>query len=178
MLKVYLTDLQAYNEGHWGGKWIELPLTSFELSHTISEVLNEGETVCKTEDHEEYFITDYEWEEEQVLDVEEYANLFELNDQVQKLSELQPYQLKAVRFLLDQGISLDIDDAIASSDEVIIHEGQEMEDVAYNLIQESYNLDNIPALIANHIDYEGIARDLEYEGCYREYDGDIYEYHY
>ncbi len=43
-MKIYLTDLQAYNEGHLVGRWITLPLTGFELAQALSEVLNEGET--------------------------------------------------------------------------------------------------------------------------------------
>jgi len=31
-MKVYLTDLTAYVEGHLVGRWINLPLTPFELS--------------------------------------------------------------------------------------------------------------------------------------------------
>ena len=43
MLEIYLTDLQAYNEGYLVGKWITLPLSEFELSQVVSEVLIEGE---------------------------------------------------------------------------------------------------------------------------------------
>ena len=61
MLSVYLTDLAAYNSGCLSGTWVQLPITKFELSQAISEVLTEGEQVTAEENHEEWFITDYEW---------------------------------------------------------------------------------------------------------------------
>ena len=45
LLSIYLTDLQAYNEGNLVGKWVKLPMTNYELSFVISEVLTEGESI-------------------------------------------------------------------------------------------------------------------------------------
>jgi hypothetical protein len=45
-----------------------VPLTPFELSQAISEVLSEGETATGSENHEELFITDFEAD----IEVEEY----------------------------------------------------------------------------------------------------------
>ena len=176
MLSVYITDLSAYNSGFLSGSWVQLPLDSFELSQTISEVLAEGEHVSGEADHEELFITDYEWDELDLFEVDEYDDPFELNDQIKLLADLDKDRLKAVRFLLDEGITLDLEDAISRAEDVIIHHNYDMEDVAYDLIQNSYRVDDLPSLIANNIDYDGVARDLEYEGIYWERDGDVYEY--
>ena len=48
-----------------------------------------------------------------------------------------------------------------------------MEDVAVDLIESCYNLKDIPDLIVNNIDYDGIARDLEHDGIYWNIDGDV-----
>lgn len=53
-----------------------------------------------------------------------------------------------------------------------IYEDSAMEDIAYDYIQECYNLDSIPAIILNNIDYESIARDMEMEGSYYKIDND------
>jgi len=48
--------------------------------------------------------------------------------------------------------------------------------VAYDLLQECYELDKLPPLIVNNIDYEGVARELDYDGTYWEVEGDVFEY--
>ena len=45
-------------------------------------------------------------------------------------------------------------------DDIILYRNQDMEDVAYNLMHEIYN---IPNYLENYIDYSGFARDLSYE---------------
>ena len=177
LLSIYLTDLQAYNEGYLSGTWVKLPLSNFELSQAISEVLTEGESISGSEDHEEYFITDYEWEDNEFFStIDEYENLQELNKKLQQLEDVDECKHKAIAFLLSEGLGNDLDDAIDKADDVTIHENQNMGDVAYELMQECYNADTLPSIIANHIDYEGIARDLEMDGNYFEIGSDIFEY--
>lgn len=176
MLQIYLTDLAAYNEGHLVGRWITLPTSSFNLAHALSEILSEGEAICDSPNHEEYFITDYEWDDIVFFDVGEYDNLGELNTECELVDNLSPHEQKAVAFLLREGIVTELDEAIAKADDVHVYENQSLEDVAYDLIQECYNIHELSPIIANHIDYEGIARDLECDGCYFERDGDVYEY--
>lgn len=176
MLEVYLTDLQAYNEGNLVGKWVKLPISKFELVQAISEVLSQGEAVCGSENHEEFFITDYEWDEYKFHDIDEYENIYELNEQMQLLEFKLDYELKAISFLLSENIAVNIEDAISKVDDVRVYENMNMEDVAYDLMQECYNADTLPSIISNHIDYEGIARDLSYDGCYYELGSDVFEY--
>jgi antirestriction protein len=71
---------------------------------------------------------------------------------------------------------MDVEDAISKTDDVIVHENKTMEDVAYYLIQDCYNIHELSPIIANHIDYDGIARDLEMDGTYFEMGNDIFEY--
>lgn len=176
MLNIYLTDLSAYNSGALVGKWITLPCDELELHTAINEVLIKGEEAVKGFNHEEYFITDYEWEELGFFEVDEYENIFSLNANLVLLMELPKLQQKAVRFLLSEFITYDIEDAILKSEDVIVHENTTLEDYAYEFIDEIYNIDSLPSIIANNIDYEGVARELEYEGIYHEIDDDLYEY--
>lgn len=176
MLEVFITDLAAYNEGNLVGRWFKLPVSEEKLSQAISEVLAEGEEVCGTTNHEEYFLTDWEWEDHELFDIGEYSSLYEVNEQLKQLEDKTEYELKAIAFLLSEGIVTDIEDAIAKADDVRIYENQTMEDIAYDLIQECYNIHELSPLIANHIDYEGIGRELEYGGNYYEIGNDIYEY--
>ena len=176
MLKVYLTDLKAYNDGALVGKWIELPMSEENLNQELKEVLEQGEKAVNGDNHEEYFITDYEWEDISMFEVGEYSNLTKLNQDVEQLEELDKEQLRAVNFLLEEQLAKDITEAISKVDDVIIYEDQSMSDVAYNLIEECYNIKDIPSIISNYIDYEAIGNDLLLEGGYFIDNGDIIHY--
>jgi len=187
MLEIYITDLAAYNKGYLIGEWVELPLDSAQLTTTVDKILRGGEAICFMESgyyekHEEHFITDYAWESVELFDVDEYANLQQLNESLQLIQNIHPagdiqeHTLKIIKFLLGDGIATDLVDALEKVDDVVVYEEQSMEDIAYNLIQECYNIHELSPLIANHIDYAAIGRDLEMEGRYTEVDGDIYEY--
>ena len=85
--------------------------------------------------------------------------------------------VKAIKFLMDNNFVSDIFQAIESyEDSVRIYEDSTMVDIAENYIEECYNLDDMPSIIANNIDYESIARDIEIEGSFYRIDSDIYEY--
>lgn len=176
MLKVYLTDLAAYNSGALIGKWITLPIDEEELSQEIEEVLRAGELTVDGDMHEEWFITDYEWEEVELWDIGEYENLQQLNNKLQSIEHLDTKQLQAVSFLLFQELANDLDDALVKCDDVIVYQNQSMEDLAYELINECYGVDELPSIISCHIDYKAIARDLEIDGNYTVIDADVYEY--
>lgn len=140
------------------------------------EVLTEGEYESGSEDHEEYFITDWCYDSHEFKQIDEYENIYELNEQLQLLEDKSDHELKAISFLVTEGLATDIANAIEKADDVIIHENQDMGDVAYELMQDCYNADTLPSIIANHIDYDGIARDLEMDGNYFEIGSDVYEY--
>ena len=176
MLSVYITDLSAYNAGCLSGTWVQLPLANLELSQAIAEVLIEGEHITGEKNHEEWFITDYAWDDIDIKEIDEYENIYDLNDELKLLVNLDKDHLKSVKFLLDEQITIDMEDAISRAEDVIIHHNYDMEDMAYDLIDSCYNLKDIPSLIANNIDYDGIAHDLEQDGTYWELDGDVYEY--
>ncbi len=176
VLSVYLTDLQAYSEGNLVGKWIQLPISKFELAQAISEVLYEGEAVCGTSNHEETFLSDWEWRDHEFMDIGEYTDIFTLNESLNDLEYKSDYELKAISFLLSERIVTSISEAIDKVDEVIIHENQSMEDLAFDLLQDCYGVDQLPSIISNHIDYQGVAKCLEYDGCYYEVGNDIFEY--
>ena len=70
-----------------------------------------------------------------------------------------------------------MEDALEKLDNVILHENQSMRDIAYDLMDELYGVDyKLPAIIANNIDYDGIAYDLEIGGNYTVIDNDVFEY--
>jgi len=174
-MRIYITDLEAYNNGHLVGAWSQLPMNEDLLAESIENVLQEGKSICEDEHfHEEYFITDYECD---YMEIEEYSNLDKLNEIAEAMESIDEDGVKAINFLIENQFVKDIFEAIESYEESVrIYEDSTMEDIAYNLIEECYNLDDMPSIIANNIDYESIARDMEIEGSYYKVDSDIYEY--
>ena len=181
MLKVYITDLAAYNKGFLIGEWVTLPIEEIELDLVLNKVLRGGEAICAMEYgyelHEEMFISDYEWEDGiELFEVEEYSNIVELNKNTEPLQGLSIQELKAVRFILDEGITSDVNDAIKELDDVIVYEDTTMVDLAYSILEDCYEVYKLPSIIANHIDYNEVARTLEYESRYTKVNDDIFEY--
>ncbi len=177
MLKVYITDLAAYNSGYLIGEWIALPMEEDELRESIQKILKQGQEICKDGLHEEYFITDFEFMEVKLFEVEEYSNPYELNRQLLLIQEqVESYQYKSVKVLLDNGLVSSLEEAIEKIDELIIYENSSMTEIAMEYIEEYTDLNGYHPLITAHIDYEGIGRDLELEGSYFREGSDIYQY--
>jgi len=173
-MRIYITDLAAYNNGHLVGAWYQLPMSNVLLAEGIENILQEGKKVCRDiSEHEEYFITDYECD---YMEINEYSNITKLNMIAETMKEINEDDTKIIKFLLDNHIVSDILEAIEQKDDVRVYEDQTMEDIAYNFIEECCNLDNIPFIISNNIDYASIARDMEIEGSYFKVGHDIYEY--
>lgn len=175
-MRVYITDLAAYNQAFLIGRWVELPMVETELQGTIEEILKDGEEACKDGSiHEEYFLSDWECEEF-FQEVGEYTNVYGLNSEVVQFNELclDEYQKKSVKFLMSSNICSNLDGAIEKLDEVVIYEDFDFEKLSYQIADEIYCLDDYPQFVSNYFDYEALARDLELEGFYHEMDGDIF----
>jgi antirestriction protein len=111
------------------------------------------------------------------MEIEEYTCLEKLNEITEAMEGIDADGQKAIKFLLDNNFVSDIFQAIENyEDSVRIYEDSTMENIAENYIEECYNLDDMPSIIANNIDYESIARDMEIEGSFYRVDNDIYEY--
>ncbi len=166
MIEIYITDLQAYNEGHLVGKWIKLPLSSFELSQAISEVLNEGEFESGTDEHEELFITDYEAE----IDIDEYDNIEKLNELAKQMEEFSDDDLLKLKFLsyegyderevIEKGLDTYEVDIYDFSDDTSFTDVYEL--LAYDFVSDGL-FGEIPSNLENYIDYSAIGRDLSYD---------------
>lgn len=177
MLKVYITDLAAYNQGFLVGKWVSLPLDQEDqedLEERVLEILKEGSKICGfNEEHEEYFITDYEFEEIKLFDVSEYSNLQDLNHKCEQVSILSEDNQKRIAYLINH-VSFNFDDALERYEDVYIYENMTIRDVVEQYIDETIDMSNIPSIIANNIDYDSIAKDFEISGEYDSVDNDVY----
>lgn len=176
MLKVYITDIAAYNSGRLIGEWVTLPISDDELKAKIENILAIGTKFCDNDfQNEEIFITDYEFENEEFFKVNEYDNVFSLNEEMQLIvEEVEPSQHIGIKFLLDDGIADSISDAISKLDNLIIYENYSMREIAEDFVEEYLDLSGVSDLIKYNLDYDGIARDLESD--YIQYGNNIFQY--
>lgn len=151
-VKIFLTNLGKYNEGELVGKWVEMPIDEDELEEVL-------ESIGIDEEYEEFFITDYE----APFKICEYDSIESINKKIEAYENAleEVYDEDALQALLDEGYSLD---EIAGYDYRIHYDVNDMSDIAYNYVNECYNVDELP--LGNYIDYEALGRDMEIEGTY------------
>lgn len=162
-MKIFLTNLGKYNEGELVGEWVELPVSQGELQEVFDHIgINE--------EHEEYFITDYECN---FYEVGEYENLDTLNEIAERIEELDEKESKVVKALMSElGYTLDeAIDKVNSGDYRIYSDCDNMTDIAYQVVEECEYLNNVPDNVARYFDYESFGRDLGIERTYIFLDG-------
>lgn len=151
-VKVFLTNLGKYNEGQLIGKWVEMPIDEDELEEVL-------ESIGINEEYEEFFITDYE----APFKIGEYDSIESINEKIEAYEDAleSVCDEDALEALLDEGYSLD---EIVGYDYCIHYNVNDMSDIAYNYVNECYNVDEMP--LGNYIDYEALGRDMGYERTY------------
>lgn len=163
-MKLYITDLSAYNAGHLIGKWVELPMDEDELKVKIKTILIAGQKACNDTDfHEEIFITDYEAD----IAIEEYDDVYKLNDLAEALAEFSDYDLLKLKYLSSEGYDEKavIETGIGSYDvEIYDFRGDSSFTDTFELLAMQFVDDGlfgeIPESLESYINYEKIARDL------------------
>ena len=175
ILKIYITDLEAYNNNHLVGEWYELPMNKDLLAESIENVLNAGKKACKsTHYHEEVFITDYEAE----ISIEEYDDIYKLNEIAEIIENYSKDDLQKFKFLSHEGYDekeiiktgidnyevkiYDFSDNTSFTDTFELLAIQFVDDGLYG---------EIPKSLEFYIDYEKIARNLRMD--YSEFDTNI-----
>lgn len=161
-IKIYITDLSAYNNGHLVGEWVTLP--SDDINADIARVLTNGALSCNDGSiHEEVFITDYE----APIKINEYDNIQELNELAETLQDLDEHDLLKLELLIYEGYnerevlnagldSYDVDIYDYSSDTSFT---DVYELLAYDFVSDGL-FGEIPSHLENYLDYSAIARDL------------------
>ena len=173
-MRVFITDLSAYNEGTLSGKWIKLPLAHEELIEAIYDVLREGELASGSEHHEEVFITDYEAE----ITIQEYDDIAKLNELAEAMEEFDSHDLLKFKFLKYEGFNEReiIENGVENYDVAIYDYSSDTsftdvyELLAIDMVEEGL-FGEIPDNLVNYIDYSAIGRDLSYD--YVEFEDNI-----
>lgn len=159
MLRIYLTNLGKYNEGMLIGEWVDLPVSEEELEKVFKRIgIND--------EYEEYFITDYESDIDG-LKVGEYENVDDLNELAEALEDLDSEEENVLSVMLEDGCTFEEAlEKIKDRDYMVYYNCDSMEDVAYQVVEESGLLDGVPEKVARYFNYEAYGRDLEIEGTF------------
>lgn len=156
-MRIYLTNLGKYNEGHLIGEWVDLPISEEELQKVLDRIgINE--------EYEEYFITDYETDFDGI-EIGEYSNLDDLNEMAETLESLDDDEKEVVDAIMSEGYSLE--EAIEKKDDCMVYcDCSDMEDVAREYAEQTGLLDSIPENLQSYFDFEAYGRDMSYEGTF------------
>lgn len=153
-IRVYVANLHAYNCGELVGEWIDLPTSDDELRERIERI------VAAYPGGEEVAIHDYEapWR------IDEYENIFTLNERVEEINNLNEDEQTAVVAVIT-ATGCDVDEAlrIVKDDAYQLYFCDSLIELAEEFVDEGL-FGDIPDSIKAYIDYEKIARDLEIDG--------------
>ena len=150
-IKIYITDLAAYNNGKLIWERVNLGEVEKEELQKIVKKYNE-----------EIFISDFEWP----VKVWEYDNPFELLEVQEELNYLDNIDILKFKILSE---SYKLEEALEKIDNVIIYPKMDYKDLAYQQVEEWFYWE-IPESIINYIDYNSIWIDLSHS--YAEYNID------
>ena len=164
LISVFLNTCANYNEnGADNGFWVELPCNFDEVLERLAE--STGEEV----DEMEVFINDFETDING-LEISENSNISDLNDLAERLEALDKYDLEKLEAILEaDGGSLE--NALDNIDDYTYYANMSLEDVAYEIVDECYDL---PDIAQRYFDYAAFARDLGYDGYTETENGVIY----
>jgi len=173
MLKIFVNTWGNYNEnGADGGEWITLPMDADELAEkleTIAEAMGDEDP--------EWAIHDYEWEGRIDLgEVHEMDSIMDWNEKCEEADGLEEYELKEIAAAME-AFGYSFADAMEKQQagDFTFYPDQELEDVAYEIINECYITKSTPDIFTRYFDYEAFARDLGFDGYVETEYGVIYD---
>ena len=154
LISVFLNTWGNYNEnGADGGFWVNLPCDIEETLERLAK--STGENI----DEMEVFINDYDTDING-LEISENSNIEALNDIAEQLEALDDYDIEKLEAILEaDGGSLE--NALENMDDYTFYAHMSLEDVAYEIVEECYNL---PDFALQYFDYAAFARDLGFDG--------------
>lgn len=166
MLKIYVTNLRKYNNGKIIGEWVNLPCEGLE--EVLDKISNNGK--------DELFISDYETDISG-LKVAEYKDILQLNEIAEEIDNFDDEEVIIFQAYLDQYAN-DIEQAleeVRQGNYTIYENCDNMEDVAYQAVNESGLLDGVPEQVKMYFDYEAYGRDMDINRTFIQIDNSFVE---
>lgn len=154
LISIFLNTWGNYNEnGADGGFWVDLPCNLEETLERLAR--STGEQV----EEMEVFINDFSVEINGVY-IDEYTDIENLNEIAEQLEEMDADELEKIESIIEtEGGS--IEKAVEEIDNYTYYSGYTLEDLAYEIVEECYDL---PEIAQRYFDYAAFARDLGFDG--------------
>lgn len=165
MLKIFISNLKEYNNGKIIGEWVSLPCEGLE--EVLNKISNNG--------NDELFISDYETDISN-LKISEYDDILQLNEIAEEIDNLSDDEVIALQAYLEQ--YNDIEQAleeVRQGNYRIYYNCDNMEDVAYQAVNESGLLDGVPEQVKMYFDYEAYGRDMDINRTFIQIDNSFVE---
>ena len=144
--KIYVVNLNSYNNGIPRGKWYELPV---DFSRIQSDLL------LDVEHGEEYAIHDFE--NFYGYNVGEYSSIQELNEYAEKLEALSD-----IDYLEDFLEIYSVDELIDNRDDLEFVEAEDAEDLALESVEQMGGLEVLSVeMLQSYFNFWALGRDLE-----------------
>jgi len=161
LTRIYVGCLTSYNCGFLHGKWIDANKEADEIRDEIAEMLadlsNPYRKQYPQENFEEFAIHDYEGFGD--IKLSESHDL----DVVSRLAELiQEHGAEIVDAAFDHVNS--VDDIESFIEDNFCGTYPSLEDFAYELLEDSGQLESLPEQLQPYFDMKAYARDLQYGG--------------
>lgn len=151
-MKGFITNLGKYNEGELVGKWINFPIDEDDFQDELESIGVKEDTM-----YEEWFITDYDCSLFDMYDAfGEYPNIDDINEVAEALEDHES-EFTALMEVCSYTDAL----KYLESENYTFYEGMTMDDVAYEIVEECYEL---PEIAQRYFDYAAFARDLGFDG--------------
>ena len=151
-MKAYITNLGKYNEGCLVGKWIDFPINEDDFESELESIGVKENTM-----YEEWFVTDYDCSLFDMYDAfGEYPNIDDINEVAEALEDNES-EFTALMEVYSYTDAL----KYLESENYTFYEGMTLEDVAYEIVEECYEL---PEIAQRYFDYAAFARDLGFDG--------------
>lgn len=166
MLKIYVTNLRKYNEGQIIGEWVSLPHEGLE--EILDKISNNGK--------DELLISDYETDISN-LKISEYEDSLQLNEIAEEIEEMREDELIAFQAYLEQYAN-NMEQAleeVRQGNYRIYYNCDNMEDVAYQVVNDCGLLDGVPEEVKIYFDYEAYGRDLDINRTFIQIDNSFVE---
>ena len=166
MLKIFISNLKEYNNGKIIGEWVSLPCEDIE--EVLEKISNSGK--------DELFISDYETDING-LKVADYEDNLQLNEIAEEIEEMREDELIAFQAYLEQYAN-NMEQAleeVRQGNYRIYYNCDNMEDVAYQVVNDCGLLDGVRDLVKLFFVYEAYGRDLDINRSFIQIDNSFVE---
>lgn len=165
MLKIFISNLKEYNNGKIIGEWVSLPCEDIE--EVLEKISNSGK--------DELFISDYETDING-LKVAEYEDIMQLNEIAEEIAGMYDDEVIALQAYLEEYNNMEQAlDEVRQGNYRIYYNCDNMEDVAYQVVNDCGLLDGVPEEVKIYFDYEAYGRDMDINRTFIQVDNNIIE---